>query len=215
MASSAPGELGRERDDPHRPGREQRRELVAVGRPQVLGGLDAAAALAQPRAFEMDAEEPGLGDRGHGPQQRAGRRGERGGEQRGRPVLRVEARGGEAFLRVARHEVRAPAPVDVEVDEAGREQPAVEVDALARRGRLAVADRLDAPGRHADPGAGEVLVGRQHPRAREDEVHQIRRSGSVSSPPASPVLTVPSGSIRSTCVSSSARGQCSTPRGTT
>jgi hypothetical protein len=37
----------------------------------------------------------------------------------------------------------------------------------------------------------------------------------VSGPPASPVFGVPTGSIKRTCASSSARGQCSIPRGTT
>jgi hypothetical protein len=40
-------------------------------------------------------------------------------------------------------------------------------------------------------------------------------TSAVSSPPASPVLTTLLGSSRSTAVSASARGQCSTPRGTT
>jgi NADPH:quinone reductase-like Zn-dependent oxidoreductase len=44
---------------------------------------------------------------------------------------------------------------------------------------------------------------------------QIRSSRAVSGPPASPVLGVLAGSIRRTWASSSAFGQCSTPRGTT
>ncbi len=40
-------------------------------------------------------------------------------------------------------------------------------------------------------------------------------TSAVSSPPASPVLMTVPGSNRSTAVSVSARGQCSTPRGTT
>ena len=44
---------------------------------------------------------------------------------------------------------------------------------------------------------------------------QISIGSTVFSPPASPVLSVSRGSISSTCVSSSAFGQCSTPFGTT
>src|SRR3954471_17996681 len=44
---------------------------------------------------------------------------------------------------------------------------------------------------------------------------QMRSGSAVSGPPASPVLTVSLGSISRTDASSSARGQCSTPLGTT
>src|SRR3954452_13770251 len=44
---------------------------------------------------------------------------------------------------------------------------------------------------------------------------QMRSGSAVSGPPASPVLTVSLGSVSITDASSSARGQCSTPLGTT
>ncbi len=71
-----------------------------------------------------------------------------------------------------------------------------------------------------------VARGRPHRHRREPErlltsaahaaaVGQIDSTRAVSGPPASPVWTVPSGSMSTACTSCSATGQCSTPRGTT
>ncbi len=131
-------QLGRERDHPQRAGGGQRLELGRVRGAQRGAVLRAAPLLAQPRALEVGAEDQrvlGGGDAGDRAGQHAGRRGHGGGEQGRGAVRGVEARGARALLGVAAHEVRAPAAVDVEVDEAGHDEVAAEVPRLGGRRR--------------------------------------------------------------------------------
>jgi pimeloyl-ACP methyl ester carboxylesterase len=102
--------------------------------------------------------------------------------------------------------------------------PGVRVSAAlrdTRRGRV----RVDGPGRldgsvRVRRGTLSGLLGGHRVRARAPfagaaRIRQMRSSRAVSSLRTSPVLTVPVGSMSRTCASSSALGQCSTPRGTT
>jgi len=87
----------------------------------------------------------------------------------------------------------------------------------ARSGRvpgapLVVADPTATGGEDGVAGGVERVLGDE---PDELDSGQIASSGAGGRSVESPVFGVPSGSMRSTCASSSALGQCSTPRGTT
>ena len=63
MAASAPGQLGRERDDPRRTGGDPRVDRFEIGVAQVGGVVRARARRGQKRALEVDAERHGASRR--------------------------------------------------------------------------------------------------------------------------------------------------------
>ncbi len=174
-----PGQLGRERQHPHRPQPQECLDLGPARRSQVLDRMRAVVARGEPRPLQVHSERPGAPGR---PLRQVRQHcrillpGEchHGGEEGGHAVAQ-QAPPGRLEVGGRVREVLPEGAVDLDVDQPGDDPAALGVERPGRSGTIPGLDRGDPPLADHYPRAGPFLL------VADDSADEFEISGHTAS----------------------------------